>query len=168
VTNRHERHRPDWSGDERSQLTQVIDYQRATVHLKCAGLTDENARRRLTPSPLTSIAGVVSHLVWVEEWWFRSVIAKQSVDFPWTDDHPDADWEQGDTVPLADLLTAYDEVCAAAREIVASLDLDAVPQPDIRTPISVRAAMLHMIEETARHLGHLDILRELTDGVTGE
>ena len=56
----------------------------------------------------------------------------------------------------------------AAREIVAGLDLDDIPQPESRNPISVRATMLHMIEETARHLGHLDILRELTDGITGE
>ena len=168
MTERQERRRPDWGGNECTQLAQVMDYQRATVRMKCEGLTDRAARRRLTPSPLTSIAGVVAHLVWVEEWWFRHVVGKQDVDFPWTDEHPDGDWEQGDTVPLCDLLDRYDDVCAAAREIVAGLELDDVPQPDSRTPISVRATVLHMIEETARHLGHLDILRELTDGVTGE
>nr|MBA2697829.1 DUF664 domain-containing protein [Nocardioidaceae bacterium] len=52
-----DRVRPDWSGGERSQLAQVLDYNRASVRLKAAGLTDEQARQRLTPSPLTSIAG---------------------------------------------------------------------------------------------------------------
>lgn len=160
--------RPDWAGTERSQLQQVLDYQRATVRMKCEGLTDEQARARLTPSPLTSVAGVVGHLVWVEHWWFIQVLGRQEVEFPWTDEHPDADWESGDTVPLADLLDAYDEVCARASAIVADLDLDDVPRPDSSSPISVRACILHMIEETARHLGHLDILRELTDGATGE
>ncbi|MGI8577075.1 MAG: DinB family protein [Nocardioidaceae bacterium] len=163
-----ERVRPDWAGDERSQLDQVLDYQRATMRMKCDGLTDEAARRRLTPSPLTSIAGIVAHLLWVERWWLEHVVGGREVDFPWTDEHPDGDWEQGDTVSLADLLDQYDAACAASRDVVAGLDLGEVPRPDSATPISVRAALFHMIEETARHLGHIDILRELTDGVTGE
>lgn len=163
-----ERVRPDWAGDERSQLDQVTDYQRATVRMKCEGISDDDARRRLTPSPLTSIAGIVAHLVWVERWWLEHVVGRRDVDFPWTDEHPDGDWELGDTVPLADLLDQYDAACATSRQIVAGLDLDDVPRPDSATPISVRATMLHMIEETARHLGHIDILRELTDGVSGE
>jgi uncharacterized damage-inducible protein DinB len=163
-----ERKRPDWAGDERSQLNQVLDYQRATVRMKCQGLSDEAARRRLVPSPLTSVAGVVAHLLWVERWWLEHVVGQRDVNFPFTDEHPDADWEEGDTVPLSDLLDAYDEACQTAREVVAGLDLDYVSAPDSPHPISVRAAVLHMIEETARHLGHLDILRELTDGVTGE
>ena len=159
---------PDWAGDERTQLRQVMDYQRATIHLKCEGLTDEQARQRLTPSPLTSIAGVVGHLLWVEYFWFIHVLGRQDVEFPWSDEHPDADWEQGDTRSLRELLDAYEEVCERARSVVAALDLDAVPDPESRRPISVRATMLHMIEETARHAGHIDILRELTDGATGE
>jgi uncharacterized damage-inducible protein DinB len=163
-----QRKRPDWAGPERSQLDQVLDYQRATVRMKCEGLSDADARRRLVPSPLTSIAGVVAHLVWVERWWLEAVVGQRDVEFPYTDEHPDADWEQGDDVPLADLLDAYDAACATARDIVAGLDLDYVSAPDSPHPISVRAAMLHMIEETARHLGQIDILRELTDGITGE
>jgi uncharacterized damage-inducible protein DinB len=163
-----ERVRPDWAGEERSQLTQVMDYQRATVRMKCAGLDDEAARRRLVSSPLTSIAGLVAHLVWVERWWMEHVLGNRDVEFPWSDDRPEADFELGDTVSLSELLDQYDVACATSREIVAGLGLDDVPRPDSNTPISVRATLLHMIEETARHLGHLDILRELTDGVTGE
>lgn len=110
----------------------------------------------------------MSHLIWVERWWLEHVVGGRDVDFPMSDERPDAEWEQGDEVPLADLLDAYDAACATAREIVAGLDLDYVSAPDSSHPISVRTAMLHMIEETARHLGHIDILRELTDGVTGE
>ncbi|MGI8615142.1 MAG: DinB family protein [Nocardioidaceae bacterium] len=161
------RRRPDWAGNERDQLSQVLDYQRVTARMKCEGLTDEQARRRLLPSPLTTIAGVVSHLIWVEHFWMEFVLAGLPDEAPWTDEDPDADWAPGDT-PLAELLDSYDARCAHARAIVESLDLDLVPGHEGRPPISVRAALLHMIEETARHLGHLDILRELTDGATGE
>ncbi|MBA3233721.1 MAG: DinB family protein [Propionibacteriales bacterium] len=162
------RTRPDWSGDERSQLAQLLDYNRATVRLKTGGLSDADARRRLTPSPLTSIAGLVAHLVWVERYWIEDVLGGGRVEYPWTDEHPDGDWEQGDTRPLSELLAQYDAACATNREVVAGLDLEHIPRPDSPQPISVRATLLHMIEETARHVGHIDILRELTDGVTGE
>lgn len=163
-----ERSQPDWSGHERSQLAQVLDYNRASIRLKAAGLTDEQARQRLTPSPLTSVAGVVSHLIWVERYWIEDVLGRREVTYPWNDEHPDADWEQGDIRPLTELLDHYDAVCATGREIIAGLDLEFIPAPESKQPISVRATLLHMIEETARHVGHIDILRELTDGVTGE
>jgi len=163
-----ERQRPDWSGDERSQLAAVLDYNRATVRMKAEGLGDEQARQRLTPSPLTSVAGIVAHLVWVERYWIERVLGQRDVTFPSSDEHPDADWEEGDTRALVDQLEDYDRACATARDIVSELDLDHIPAPDSQQPISVRATLLHMIEETARHAGQLDILRELTDGATGE
>ena len=118
------RSRPDWSGDERSQLAQVLDYNRASVRLKAEGLTDEQARQRLTPSPLTSIAGVVSHLIWVERYWIEDVLGRRDVTYPWNDEHPDGDWEQGDTRSITDLLDDYDAVCESGRDIVAGLELD--------------------------------------------
>lgn len=163
-----ERQQPDWSGDERSQLAQVLDYNRATVRMKAEGLGDEQARQRLAPSPLTTVAGIVSHLVWVERYWCEQVLGQRDVTFPQSDEHPDADWEGGDTRALVDLLDDYDRACATARDIVSELDLNYIPAPDSQRPISVRATLLHLIEETARHVGHLDILRELTDGATGE
>lgn len=162
------RSQPDWSGDERSQLAQVLDYNRASVRLKAEGLTDEQARERLTPSPLTSVAGIVSHLIWVERYWIEDVLGRREVNYPWNDEHPDADWEQGDTRALTELLDDYDAVCETGRQIIAGLDLELVVSPESKQPISVRATLLHLIEETARHVGHIDILRELTDGVTGE
>lgn len=74
-----ERRRPDWSGDERSQLGQVLDFSRATVRIKATGLSDEQARQRLTPSPLTSIAGVVAHSCgWRGTGWSRCSASKRS------------------------------------------------------------------------------------------
>ena len=163
-----ERQRPDWAGSERDQLNGVLDYQRASVHLKCEGLEDSAARRTLLPSPLTTIAGVVSHLLWNEHYWMECVLGGRDDEAQCTEEDPDADWRPAADVPLADLLAEYERRCSAARGIVADLDLDAVPGHPGRPPISVRTAMLHMIEETARHLGHLDVLRELTDGVTGD
>jgi len=71
--------------------------------------------------------------------------------------------------PLAQLLDEYDEVCAANREIAAALDLDTLAVTRMRggEHPTLRWILFHLIEETARHNGHLDILRELADGVTG-
>ena len=74
-----------------------------------------------------------------------------------------------DHVPLAQLLDEYDAQCVRSREIVAGLELDVrvrVFPPDTE-PVTLRWILLHMIEETSRHNGHLDLLRELADGVKG-
>lgn len=122
-----ERQRPDLVGCERDQLNQVLDYQRATVHLKCEGLEDSAARRTLLPSPLTTIAGVVSHLVWVEHYWMEYVLGGRDDEAPCAEEDPDADWRSAADVPLAALLAEYARRCLAARGIVADLDLEAVP-----------------------------------------
>lgn len=163
-----ERVRPDWAGTERDQLNQVLEYQRATVHRKCAHLTDQQAWSTVLPNPQMTIANLVSHLIWCEHYWFESTLAGRPDEAPWTEEEPDGDWTDGANHGIADLLAHYERRCQSAREIITALEVDSVPlQPDM-PPISVRATMLHMIEETARHLGHFDVIRELTDGATGE
>ncbi len=91
-------------------------------------------------------------------------------DAPFGLEDPDADWRPAADVPLSRLLDEYDAQCARSREIVAGFPLDHLA-PERRPgegQISVRWILHHMIEETARHNGRLDIVRELTDGVTGE
>jgi hypothetical protein len=127
--------------DDRAQLTTMLDYARATVHAKCAGLTDELARQAPLPgSPLMSISGLVG----------------------------DREMRIATQIPLAGLLAEYESACAHGREIAAAHDLDALSHYKLEgSPFTLRYAMLHLIEETARHTGHLDLLRELADGVTG-
>ena len=150
-------------------LTGWLDWQRATVAMKCENVSEADARRALLPSsPTMTIAGVVAHLRWVEHGWFEVGFLGEPDLGPSTDDDPHAGWRV-DGVSLARLIDEYDVQCARSREIVAAHDLDeleafAPPGLDL---VSLRWILGHMVEETARHLGHLDALRELTDGVTG-
>jgi uncharacterized damage-inducible protein DinB len=150
-------------------LTGWLDWQRATVRLKCQGLSETDARRALLPSsPLMTVAAVVSHLRWVEYGWFEVSFLGEPDRGPSSHGDPDAQWKVDDT-PLAVLLDAYDRQCARSREIVTAHDLDqleAFAPPGLEL-VSLRWIVVHLIEETARHLGHLDALRELADGVTG-
>jgi uncharacterized damage-inducible protein DinB len=160
------------SWDERTVLTTLLDYARDTVHAKCAGLTDADARRAPLPgSPLMTISGLVSHLRWVESSWIEDTLLGCAIDAPWTEDDPDREFRIAVEVPLAQLLVEYRAACDRHRDLVASLDLDTPSRGDLgewRTePVTLRWILLHLIEETARHNGHLDILRELADGARG-
>lgn len=156
--------------DERTVLTSMLDYARATVHAKCAGIAEQHTRRAPLPtSPLMTISGLVSHLRWVEYSWFEVVLLGEENRGPWTDEDPDREMRIAVEVPIAQLLAEYASTCARYRDLAASLDLDTPSKRAITTgePVTLRWIMLHMIEETARHNGHLDILREMADGVTG-
>ena len=159
---------PPLTGDERATLDGFLGYLRSTVHVKCAGLSDQDARRSLLPSRLTTVAGLVSHLRWVENYWFEVVLAGRPDRAPISEEDPDGEFRVPDGVSLAWLLDEYAQQCAVSREIADSMALDAkVPFRDDRV-VSVRWVLAHMIEETGRHAGHLDVLRELLDGVTGD
>jgi uncharacterized damage-inducible protein DinB len=159
---------PSW--DERTILTTFLDYARDTVHAKCAGLSDADARRAPLPgSPLMTISGLVSHLRWVESAWIEKNLLGGTITAPWTDDDPDREFRIAVEVPLTQLLAEYRAACARHRELVASLDLDTPSKGDLwrAEPVTLRWVLLHLTEETARHNGHLDILRELADGARG-
>jgi len=164
--------RPPLTADERTQLTGWLDLQRSFVRMKCEGLTEEDAHRKVLPtSPLMTAAGLVAHLRWVEYSWFQLNVAgvPDTGQTPWTEDgHPDAEMFVDD-VPLAQLLDEYDAECVRSNETIAALSLDDVERGAARDTgaASLRYVLCHMIEETARHVGHLDIIRELLDGVTG-
>jgi Protein of unknown function (DUF664) len=111
------------SRDERTVLTTMLDYVRDTVHVKCAGLTDEQARRAPLPgSPLTTISGLVSHLRWVEYYWIRVVLLGEKHS-PITTDDPDAEMRLALGIPLTRLLAEYRASCEQLRRLVAPLDL---------------------------------------------
>ncbi|KDN87196.1 DinB family protein [Kitasatospora cheerisanensis] len=162
---------PSW--DERTQLTTFLDYARATARAKCEGLSAEDARRSPLPgSPLMTACGLISHLRWVEHWWLEVVFLGQELVGPLadaTDDDPDPEMRTAVDVPLEQLLAEYEEQAERFRQLIADHDLDAKAERPIRDGrhVDLRWILLHLIEETARHNGHLDIVRELLDGRTG-
>jgi hypothetical protein len=164
------RNRPPLVADERTQLLGWLDLQRSLVHWKCEGLAAADAHRSVLPtSPLMTVAGIVSHLRWVEQTWFEVLFLGGPADGPqFSDDPEDADMRV-DGVPLEQLLADYARQCAVSNEIVAGHGLDDVGRhPDYRSAAaSLRWMLLHMLEETGRHVGHLDTIRELLDGRKG-
>ncbi|MGH8860324.1 MAG: DinB family protein [Jatrophihabitantaceae bacterium] len=166
-----DRVRPPFVADERTQLVGWLDLQRALVPWKCAALSEADAHRAVLPSsPLMTAAGVVSHLRWVEHCWFDVLfLGGPSAGNPQFDDSvEDLDMRVDDT-PLSDLLADYERQCSASNRIVADHGLDDVGRnSDHRSAAAtLRWMLIHMVEETARHVGHLDAIRELVDGETG-
>ncbi len=149
-------------------LSAFLDRYRETILWKLEGLSREQATRRLVPSAST-LLGIVKHLAYVEMGWFRIDFAGENVRPPWPEEESDSDpdfrIDPRDTVESVTAL--YREQVAKAREIVAAASLDELSS-NKEKPRSLRWIMMHMIEETARHAGHADILRELTDGAIGQ
>jgi hypothetical protein len=161
------RTRPPEDGTERETLTGLLDFLRASVVNKVAGLTDEQAFSRPVPPSALTPAGVVKHLAGVERFWFSIDFAGADLEWPWPEDDPHGCFplDPGDT--LAGIVAGYLAECERSRRAIAGEDLDAPARgPDMT--FNLRYALAHMIEETARHCGHLDLLRERIDGQTGE
>ncbi|WP_420032082.1 DinB family protein [Streptomyces sp. cg28] len=156
--------------DERTQLTTFLDYTRDTARAKCEGISEEDARRALLPgSPLMTVSGLINHLRWVEYYWFQVVLLGEEDRGPWTDEDPDREMRIAVEFPVKQVLDEYEAQCARNRELASATDLDARAERAIRDGLHVdlRWILLHLTEETARHNGHLDILREMLDGTTG-
>ncbi|RNL86412.1 DinB family protein [Halostreptopolyspora alba] len=153
--------------DERTVLTAFLDYERASVVAKVSGLGEQEARRRLVPS-LTTPAGILRHLTIVERNWFRSVLrGEPAEELGMPSSGTEESWELPDGATAASLVTEYERTCAHSREIAARLPLDHVVAQHELGEVSLRWILTHMIQETARHAGHADILREQLDGTTG-
>ncbi len=156
--------------DERTQLLGWLDLQRALVRYKCEGLSEEDAHRAVVPSsPLMTMAGLVSHLRWVEHCWFEVLFLNRPSDMnPQFHDPDDGDFMVDDR-PLAELLDEFEQQCAVSNEIVAAASLDDVGlNPDFGSATAtLRWILLHMLEEVGRHVGQMDIVRELLDGRKG-
>ena len=168
-----ERQDPVDVGDERTQLTQFLDWQRATILMKVDGLNREQISMTTAASDLT-LAGLLKHLAVVEDGWFRRALLGEPPAAWYRDFVDDPDWDfrtAADDDPV-ELVARYQQACERSREAVASMaSLDdltyEVPGPGTHR-FNVRWVLLHMIEETARHAGHADLLREAIDGSTGE
>jgi uncharacterized damage-inducible protein DinB len=150
---------------ERTTLESFLDDYRDIVVRKVSGLSDTAARRSLVASS-TTVGGLIKHLRWAEYGWFAQLLQEQNDDNRRTHDRS---WEF-EFLPeesLPTLITEYQTQCEESRRIAARYPLDhAVPHRRFGT-VSLRWIYVHMIEETARHTGQLDILREQLDGATG-
>jgi uncharacterized damage-inducible protein DinB len=165
---------PPETGPELAQLTAFLDLQRATMLVKCEGLTREQLSRPHPPSTLT-LAGLLNHLALVEDSWFTVRFAGQPEDERWAgiDWEADPDYEFRTAADLEpdELRRRYEDACTRSRDVVAaatSLDQLSVQPRGNGEHFDLRWTMLHLIEETARHAGHADLIREAIDGVTGE
>jgi uncharacterized damage-inducible protein DinB len=159
---------PPKIADEKTTLLAYLDYHRATLLQKVTGLSDAQAKASPVPSG-TSLFGLVAHLTMVERWWFSAVVGDIDMTFPWNDADPDADWAGPPGATLADVVALYEDECERSRVVTAGVDLDALTGTRHAShERTVRDVVVHMIEETARHNGHADLLRELADGSVGE
>lgn len=157
--------------DERSTLLTMLDYTRRSAIAKCEGLSDSAARRAPLPtSPMMTVSGVVSHLRWVEHSWIQDRLLGHDDEGPWTDEDPDREFHYRLDWPLADVVADYQAMARAHDDLIAGWDLDMVAARRIRggREVNLRWILHHLVEENARHNGHLDLLRELADGVTGD
>lgn len=150
-----------------------LDFYRGLVLLKVHGVPEADLRRTRVPSGWTPLE-LVRHLTYVERRWLRWGFAGQSVDDVWGDNDPQTGcWAVPEGMSVAEVLSAFDEQVAASRALLAGRSLSERAQPGDRfddpdEPPTLGWIVFHLIQEYARHLGHLDIVRELTDGATGE
>ncbi len=163
---------PPTVAEERAALAARLDWQRDTLLWKLEGLDDEQLRRPMVPSGV-SLLGIVQHLMGVEHGWFVTGVAGLDEPDPFVRaDGSEADFDIHPDDTTEAIVAGYLRACARSRQIVeaASLDQTFDDDPEAEDPgtTDVRWVMLHMIEETARHNGHADVLRELIDGATGE
>jgi uncharacterized damage-inducible protein DinB len=163
---------PPRQADERSMLEAWLDWQRATLAMKCEGLGDEQLRRRAVPPSTLSLLGLVRHMAEVERGWFRRTLAgEEAPALYYSEADPDGDFDNVDTADPEEAFDAWRWECGRAAELIAgvgSLDQEAARRGRDGAVISVRWILVHMIEEYARHNGHADLLRQCIDGVTGE
>ncbi len=166
-----QRHDPPYATDEWGMLEAWLEYHRATLAMKCAGLDEDLLRERAVEPSSLSLLGLVRHMAQVERHWFRRVLRDEDVGSIWTsDEHGDADFDDVDTADVDEAFAAWKEECRRARAAVAAeASLNTLGRrADYGRLVSLRWILVHMIEEYARHNGHADLLRERLDGATGD
>ena len=178
-----ERSDPGYSNDEVGMLRGFLDHYRATIRLQASGLTDAQLDQSLPPSDLT-LGGMLTHLAFVEDYWFSYHLRAHEPSPPWDtapwDDDPDWDWHLAAGAPHAE----RDALLAAAIERSDEcLDAALADDPELDRPVArpqapataetvkgetatVRWVLVHMVEEYCRHAGHADLIRQSIDGAT--
>jgi uncharacterized damage-inducible protein DinB len=166
---------PDRTADERDALSQFLDFQRETILIKAEGLSGDQLAQRIPTSNLT-LAGILYHLALVEESWMEVGFLGLRYREDWAGidlDDPDSEFRIAPAMDPEYLRKRYREACERSRAAAAQAEsLDQLSasggQEQARRPFSLRWILLHLIEETARHAGHADLLREAIDSTVGE
>ncbi|MEE4542108.1 DinB family protein [Streptomyces sp. V4-01] len=156
--------------DERTTLTTFLDFHRETLARKCAGLSDEQLRRRAVPASELTLIGLMRHLAAVERWYLQVIIAgEQPPELFGGGGDPEADLRDIGAATGEATFALWRAQLAHSRRITAAHPLDAVgANPGRGQDHSHRWVLQHLIDEYARHNGHADLLREAVDGQVGE
>jgi uncharacterized damage-inducible protein DinB len=150
---------------ERQTLEAFLDDYRDILVRKASGISGADARRRLVTSQ-TTVGGLVKHLRWAEYGWFGQLLQETVNDNRRPHERMwEFEFEPEET--LATLITEYQRQCEHSRRVAAQYQLGHLVPHRRLGQVSLRWIYIHMIEETARHTGQLDILREQLDGATG-
>ena len=158
------------TADDHASLASFLDYQRATLALKCRGLTGGQLKQRAVPTSALTLLGLVRHLASIERSWFRLALGAEDVTPLWPSREaggPSAEFDVEDA-DVDEAFGVWHEECERARAVASSF---ASPDDTVEcggVTISLRFVLTHMIEEYARHNGHADLLREAIDGAVGE
>lgn len=150
---------PRLCADERATLTGLLQYQRESLVRKVTGVDEDAAHRALVGSG-TTLVWLVRHLARAEVSWVVVRFAGEPAELPGDEDERD--------VTLADAVALYRSTWPSVDAVIAAADLDE-PAREVgaESTVNLRFVLTHLLEETARHAGHADILRELIDGETG-
>jgi uncharacterized damage-inducible protein DinB len=159
--------RVPFTGGEKESLRVSLQRHRDAVLWKVEGLDDEQLRRPMTPSG-TTLLGLVKHLGAVEYAWFCETFGRETEPLPFDDDDPEADLRVEPHETTADVVAFYRRAWAAADAVIEETGLEETGKAWFGEDVSLRWVMIHLVEETARHAGHVDVVRELLDGATGD
>jgi uncharacterized damage-inducible protein DinB len=157
-----------YTGTERELLDSFLDFHRATLLWKCAGLTDDQLRERPVPPSGLALLGLVRHLTEVERGWFHDFLGEEAKPIYYTEEARDDDFDALDSAEPAVVFARYEAEMDRIRRDIAAIPLETEHTDDRGRTCSLRWVYIHMIEEYARHNGHADLIRERIDGATGE
>lgn len=156
--------------DLRSTLLGYLDYFRGVVIARVGDLDEATARRSCLPSGWSPLE-LAHHLAYVEMRWLDWGFEGRTVQDPWGDRYGDR-WRVPDRLDVASTMAILRERARVTRAVVEAHDMDERGAPGERwdgaEPAPLERVLLHLLQEYARHAGHLDIVRELLDGQTGE
>jgi uncharacterized damage-inducible protein DinB len=155
-----------YTAGEKPSLVASLQRHREAVLWKLEGLDDEQLRRRVVGSEIT-LLGTVKHLASVEYGWFCGTFGRPSDEID-CDTDPQADWRINAWETTEGVLSYYERARAAADESIRATKITERGTSWSGNTVTMRWVLLHMVEETARHAGHVDVLREIVDGTTGD
>jgi uncharacterized damage-inducible protein DinB len=159
--------RVPYTGGEKESLHASLNRHRDVMLWKLEGLDEDQLRRPMTPSG-TNLLGLVKHLASVEYGWFCETFGRESDPIPFDENDPDADMRAEPHETTTGIVDYYGRARAAADRVIDEVDPDDLGTAWFGDKVSMRWVLIHMVEETARHAGHMDIMRELLDGATGD